>query len=511
MFSTLNDDVIHLILKDIVDTTFITEYSNSEKTPRNPGRNLLPLSLACKALREHCLPIIFRDLYSSRRGVAPKSLWKYVGVLHLRDRVPRGDESGAQQHIDIDVYVDILQSFPALRRLALKIKSATLAEAILLAASSVPTLDELAITATRWEGPQLSAFSRFTHLRSLTLSVGRWPHNTPYFYQEEEMYNVHAYLGLLASQLSHLEISSDICALSTLAEISWPHLISLEMTGHNLPREQIDVSTAVGRMPYLRALHMAIAAPCEGPWDQPPALIYGSPSHNGSSPPSLPTILPSLESLALSNVYATSDTILDELPESLVSLRVLACYTVIRSRRPWTRFRWPRRYSLPEPVAYRVVHHTARMSALTELVLALDFLPTPELVRAIAKSCPQLTMLELEYTRYYEEFALPTQSPYLDSMRDKLSHLEGLQELHISVADLTPTEAIFASSSNIVPRFLPFLESLASSLPKLAKIWLTYNVESLVPTPVFWYKFLVEVDRAGKPYVRGEVVLEFRS
>ncbi|KII83875.1 hypothetical protein PLICRDRAFT_429965 [Plicaturopsis crispa FD-325 SS-3] len=74
--TALHDDVIKIILKHIIDTTPVTQTDGSEQTPRNPARDLLPLSLTCKALRIHCNSIIFRTLYSSHRGIAPRGLWK---------------------------------------------------------------------------------------------------------------------------------------------------------------------------------------------------------------------------------------------------------------------------------------------------------------------------------------------------------------------------------------------------------------------------------------------------
>ncbi|KII83874.1 hypothetical protein PLICRDRAFT_430093 [Plicaturopsis crispa FD-325 SS-3] len=283
----------------------------------------------------------------------------------------------------------------------MRFSSGAPSNALLLAASNIPTLDELSVKARRWQGPQLSAFSHFTHLRRLGLFVGKWPHSgTIYYDQMSELLNVQAYLRVLAPQLFELEISGDICELSTLVSNSWPHLRSLTMSGHGTTWTQAALTTAVARMPSLRKLHMNLAAPCKGPWQQPSAFIYSSPNH--ASPVRLPEVLPHLESLALSNVHTPSDTILDQLPDCLVCLHVLANYDYIRSYDPQTYLLWPRRYPLSEPDAFRIVQHTARMKALTELMLSLDFLPTVQLVRAIAASSPHLRVLQLEYTRYNE-------------------------------------------------------------------------------------------------------------
>ncbi|KII83886.1 hypothetical protein PLICRDRAFT_179922 [Plicaturopsis crispa FD-325 SS-3] len=380
---------------------------------------------------------------------------------------------------------------------------------MLHAASSAPNLIEVIVEDARLGGPQLSAFSTFTRLRRLALSAGRRPPNVPPWTFRGESTNVKAYLGILAPQLTDLEISGDLCDLSTLAQNSWPHLRSLIMTGHAPARRYTELSTVAARMPGLRAMHMNFSVYCEGPWAQPPAFIYSAPPTATEQSPSFATTLPCIESLALSNVYLSYDTILEQLPDRLVSLRILACHDFPPAGTPDNveTPRWPRRFPLSEPNAFRIVHRTSCMVALTELFLALDFLPTPGLVRAIAESCPQLRVLELDYKLYDEPHKAPGPFHSFSSMSDALSLLGSLIELHISVVCLDATYPVFAEDGDhsTIGQFFPFVESLAHRMPALVTVWLSYNVNSsYIIKPVGWYKFIVEVDSQGKPVVRHE-------
>ncbi|KII83868.1 hypothetical protein PLICRDRAFT_429853 [Plicaturopsis crispa FD-325 SS-3] len=450
------------------------------------------------------MPSMLREMYSTQRGIWPQSVWKYVVILRLRDRLPRSVE-----RIDVSRYPAALPFFVALRRLSLRVEHRDTLDALLHAAGSVPNLNDLAIEHARLDGPPLSALSRLTRLRRLAISIDKPPREMCEEKLQEELQNVHECLRILSAHLHELETSADICPLETLADHAWPQLRTLIMTGHSPAYGHMSVSASVARMPCLRVLHLNFSAYCESPfWAQPPIFLYSTPSPRPPTP--LPAALPHLESLVLSNVYQPSDTILDQLPAQLTCLRVFACKDFMLSNRGgYSSLAWPQRFPLSEPQAFRVVQHTSRMAALTELALALSFLPTPELVRAVAAACPQLTVLELAYSGYdTRKFTTDTMSfPSLDTLHDALCLLRALHVLRISVADTSaPGRPQFMNLRNWVV-FIPFLEALAREEPTLGSVALSFDGQGpgMPRQPTRWLTFVVGVDRTGEVYVMDRI------
>ncbi|KII92624.1 hypothetical protein PLICRDRAFT_50993 [Plicaturopsis crispa FD-325 SS-3] len=508
---SINDDTLMLIIDAILDLAPQRTNLYYGRLP-NPVRNLLPLSLTCKHLRDQCLPIIFREAFSTRKGMQPRNIRKYVMILYLRDKMPDDfDSNDAGKTINLRKYIFNLSTFPALRRLVLEF-SRRPSQMLLRAASAPPTLDDLVIECARLDGPRLSGFSRFTYLRRLTLSKHLSSEPPP----QEELDNVRSYLHILSTQLDELEVSGDFCELRTLADTSWPRLRSLTMTGHVLVWDQTDLPSAVARMPCLRTFHMDFSVYYRSPWFPLPPFLYAPRTQReglDSTRKSFLEALPHLTSLALSNVVYPYDAILDHLPERLVTLKVLA------RKDPFSYAAWdegaatviPRWYG-HNPVslstAFHIVRQTSQMPALTELVLSLDRTPPSELVHEISKSCPHLTVLELVHREYGQMIFGDERG---DAMADALLGLRKLQTLRISVAYVFPNgQMMLADSDNMAP-FQHFVEMLAQRMMKLRFVWITclrnlrWHIH--MGSTIHWYRYVIYVDSRGRPYARGEFLL----
>ncbi|KII92622.1 hypothetical protein PLICRDRAFT_37401 [Plicaturopsis crispa FD-325 SS-3] len=507
-----NDDTLMLIIDAILDLT--PQRTNLHYGRLlNPVRNLLPLSLTCKRLREQCLPIIFRQSSSRRRRMHPRSIRKYIQTLHLRD-------SEAVKTISLRGYIFNLSTFPALRRLVLQF-SGRPSQMLLRAASTVPTLDDLDIECARFDGPRLFGLSRFTHLRRLALSIYLPPEPSP----NKEVNNVRSYLHSLSPQLEELEVLGDFCGMCTLADTSWPRLHSLTMTGHAPGWDKTDIPTTVARMPCLRTLNMDFSVCRQNPSSNiPPFLYLPRTQCEGLDVARMPfpEALPHLTSLTLSQVAYPFDAILDHLPERLVSLKVLARKDTIPhsfwDERPFIlRSEWRGYNPLSLSTAFRVAHRIAQMPALTELVLSLDCVPPPELVQAISRSCPRLTVLELA-DKEYGQWAYGEEQEHgvfssLDAMADALCGLRELQTLRISVAYFSPTgQVMLAERDDDLAPFHHFVEMLAQRMVHLKFVWITclrylkWQLSS-ARSVIDWYRYVIYVDGRGRPYARGEFLL----
>ncbi|KII83869.1 hypothetical protein PLICRDRAFT_46627 [Plicaturopsis crispa FD-325 SS-3] len=238
MLPELNEDVITLVIQATLCSAPIGP--NLESTTRYRRRSLLPLSQACRHLREYCLPFMFREVYSTPRGIYPRSIWKYIVILHLRDRLPSSVE-----RFDVSPYVDVLPSLVALRRLVLHVDPGITFDALLRAAGSTPHLYDLFLEDTQLAFPPLSSSPGLNHLRRLSISIATPPRNMSEDELRAELQNVHECMRTLSAHLQDLEIPADICPLRTLADHSWPQLRALVMTGHAPAYGRTTVSAAV--------------------------------------------------------------------------------------------------------------------------------------------------------------------------------------------------------------------------------------------------------------------------
>ncbi|KII95820.1 hypothetical protein PLICRDRAFT_230817 [Plicaturopsis crispa FD-325 SS-3] len=473
-FINLDVDVVTMVLEALIQTT-IPPHGQPYRTPRNPARALLPLSLTCKGLRDQTLPWIFRDVYCWPRGPWPQSLRRYIRIAHLRDQVMRDDDEEGTR-IDITQYVGLLPTFTALRTLVLNFSGRPM-NTLLQSALGAPSLEALCIEGARLDGCRLPAFSHFTMLRRLVLSVNFPPRGE--IDNEEECQNVAFYLRHLSASLHELETAGDLCKFSALSTLRWPCLKSLTMTDHP-PLEPMSLPAVIVNMPVLHTLHMNFSVHCDGPWRQTPPFVYIPIAA------ATPHSLPNLRSLALSNVSGLPhDCILENLPRSLTSLRVSA-FRDDPGLTSGVMAYWPSLRPLSPLDALRLVRCAAQMPELVSLAVSLSLPPSLELVQEVVSACPQLRFLELQDSNYGVRNSYPVPLVPLEIMSDTLSRLVHLREVRISVVDV---KAFIPASRRFMEPYVQFAESLAKSLARLklvsvSSVWDRYELDP-------WLRFTV--------------------
>ncbi|KAG5652560.1 hypothetical protein H0H81_004569 [Sphagnurus paluster] len=215
----------------------------------------------------------------------------------------------------------------------------------------------------------------------------------------EQYRNVEEILKVLAPILLKLEIAGDLVEFHMFTAIQWPRLRSLQFANHMPYRDIIPMPQVVSKMPLLETLGYNFHTSAES--RDPEILCYERGASETAHCASLRSVVPDLKSLSISNVKA-DDTIIEQLPEGLETLRVSALRDPCREARmslhgggkccqynPLDRFE-----------ALRWIEAASKLSSLQELALALKEPPSPTLLAEVVSACPQLRVLELQQARF---------------------------------------------------------------------------------------------------------------
>ncbi|RDB15559.1 hypothetical protein Hypma_004142 [Hypsizygus marmoreus] len=486
--ATLDNDVLFTVF-DALKYTLRYDRSVTSTTPC-----LLPLSSTCKRLRATIAPSIFQRLTNERgmwsecsdNDFWPSTIWKYIETVVVcgDTRSPR-----AMAH---EVVASILPKLPSLKRFSFQMESAP--PVVLLNAIAVIEIAALEFTNVRLDGPPLT--DTFSRLRLTHLLLTASPWRLENLNSTAERKNVADILSTLSNTLVYLKVSGNFISFKTLARLDWPFLQTLTLIDR-IPNEiVIPIPTVISQMPHLRNLHYNFGATSE---TYIPPIVYWPENHASAS---LAATHPCMQSLSLSNI-CPAEHIMDHLPHGLRSLRILA----LRERGqqsllpPWYPFS-----PLRKEDALRIIARAALLPYLVDLALTLVDLPSPNVLDAVAKSCPKLRILEVSKGDFELEEG---DSPYLiQHLIEPLAQLEDLRELRISIGfgsqyigspfrglkDKTPLYRRMDAAGNMFAKMLPKLNFLSFSFGNDGHY-------SELPDHVIWYKYGIVNGVDGNPPV----------
>ncbi|RDB26957.1 hypothetical protein Hypma_004996, partial [Hypsizygus marmoreus] len=357
----------------------------------------------------------------------------------------------------------VLPKLSALNHIRFELAASPPAD-LLLSAAAVSTLDAVEFHTARFDGPSLApTFSQFSQLRSLTLFIGQYRMRD--LNQKQELENIKATLNELAGTLVELEMSGDLVGMTTLSTISWPRLRKLVLTNHIPFGKTIPLTTMVAQMSCLRTLGLNFAAVFA--WADMTPIKFCFDLDGVPSPP-LPSILPHLEVLSISNALP-EDPLFEQLPPNLQVLRVLA----IRDHSPGY-------YStLNEAAAFRVIALAGRLP-LFELALNLEKTPSPSILKAIAAiSIPDAPTSLLQA-----------------SLIRPLHRMRHLRDLRLTVElgpqDDSGAKVVPVERTKIVTRMDTAAQEFAAGLPQLHYIsfsfWNSFKFDGITRN-LIWYRY----------------------
>ncbi|KAG6836011.1 hypothetical protein H0H93_012286 [Arthromyces matolae] len=366
---------------------------------------LVPFSSTSRHFRNVAAPILFEIVDNDQRSWAIP----YVGdeifftrELRLRDYFnikAYHDYTPKTTAVNLNPLRAIAPTLVNLSRLELSLKM-PLDQALFKALLSNSCIESLRFKPVRLDGPLLEDIVRDLPLSRISILSMIVEQDRPRdIVSTEEKNNVRAILKYLSASLTTLEMSGNIVEFPTLAEIQWPQLTHLRMTDRISDGNVIPLSIVVANMPLLRCVSYDFIASLE--FQQGP--IFGGGCETS------PSVFSKIEYLSISNVQPR-DRLVDELPASLKTLRVLAL------RYPFRFYEFSQREHHPyTPLNAREVHRwlTAATSLgdLVELALTTKDAPSPALIAQIASACPRLSTLELEQASF-EDIDASLQSQY---------------------------------------------------------------------------------------------------
>ncbi|RDB26959.1 hypothetical protein Hypma_004998 [Hypsizygus marmoreus] len=484
------DYLVLMFAEDVVKWPFRTKY-------------LIPVSETCRTLRTVAIPFLFREAYNWKRfetkvgqcdespveSVWPPSVGQFIRKLHVRDF----DEG--HKPIDMRALELVLPKLPALNHIRFELIAPPPAD-LISSAAAVSTLDTIEFHKARFDGPSLApTFSRFSHLQSFAMSIGL--SRTGNINLEQELENIKGILSSIAGTLVELEISGDLVEMTTLSTISWPCLRKLVLTDHIPFGKTIPLTSMVGQMPCLRTLGLNFTAVVK--WDLMP-IIFCFDLDDVSSPP-LSSVLPHLQVFSISNALP-EDPLFDQLPPNLEVLRVLA----LRDHLPGYDYRQQQWYSystLNDTAAFRVIEIAGRLP-LVELALNLEKAPSPSILEAIAASCPNLRVLELEEWRHDIHHIEP-QYPLASLIRPllQLQHLRDLRlTLELGDQDDSGAHVWPFARTRLFSRMNAAAQEFAEGLPQLHYISFSYWNSSKyngILRNLIWYGYGIYRGKPGEP------------
>ena len=415
-FQTLDDDSIYLILVALCYTDVTRRL-----------KQLWPLSLTSKRLRELCLPIMFkRVVWPNKRipnieddvPMLPETLWPYIQYVcanfkHLENIFDPSDlnvRNFRLHYSDDDYNIDeLIDAIPKLTGLStFSIHSLTTPPDMLIdALFRCPSLVDLSFEETPLDfRPPLA---HCESLRTLRFRDGRdlrvngspslfirswWESPGRKIYEQIELQRCDLDKAATAHILSvhspflrHVELVSGLTPVCGLADMAWPKIHKLVLTGP-CPSLGEPILPIIQSMPALRDLQILYSRcpPQHGPpyWFVcPPDTIAG----NDKSPTlTLETCSPILRSLTLSNPHP-ADMVFRGMPRSLESLTLLSIYE------------WPHQTKgIDHTFATRIVREVSVCGArLHELRMCVNKEPTVSLVDTIVRSFPGLETLHLGF------------------------------------------------------------------------------------------------------------------
>ncbi|RDB24615.1 hypothetical protein Hypma_008239 [Hypsizygus marmoreus] len=471
------------ILCTVIDKLLVSQWSD-----------IFTLSLVSTTLREITAPLLFKHVKNRRNWrttstnppigeVWPATIWKYIARVDVYDRLspmwPVGD-------VDFGPLALTLPQLQALRHVCFELEGSP-PNILLSAIASARYLNCLEFKNARFDGP--SVVQHFSHmpLESLKISIGHIRDENIDVEQEEA--NVAEILTVLAEQLVHLEISGDLVPFRVLRDAQWPNLLTLLYTDHVPFGDIIPLPAVTSRMPRLQTLGYNFAAAAR--WYKPGFTFC--PKHAVLSP-LLSDTQPHLQVLTMSNIVS-DDTIFDQLPPGLRVLRVLALRDDLRysagenKTMPFYPY-----FPITHRDAYRILDKASQLHHLVELAITLEDCPSPNLMSAVAQSCPGLCILELTQGRYdlNEE-----ESPYtIQSLAQPLMAMKSLHDLRITVwfGEQSAGVRTHATNPEVKIQIEAAAQVFAEILPQLATISFSFtNLTRYDNTchPLTWYHVIV--------------------
>ncbi|KAI0365497.1 hypothetical protein BV20DRAFT_1056366 [Pilatotrama ljubarskyi] len=488
LFQHLNQDVLLEIVEELWRT-----------------KNLRPLSLACRWLRDLCKPVLFSQavvesgfMQSTVHEVfPPQSIWAYIRELTFRGPFQFSPGCSIHSGFPFDEVASWLQD----------------------AFQRMPRLDAILIKGTQYFGVPclvLNAILRAPHLSSFKLaeplvreeSLGRddllftitpalrhfWYTNADHYRgqprrSQVEVQMVLSVLEQAPESLETLVLSSElILSFERLAARSWRKLRTLSLTGERpsqIPSRPLI--SVLACMPSLHTLVLDLAIPA-GAGHEPvwPALIDGS----------LPW--PDLRILSVAFPHP-DDQIYSHLPSTLSSLR-LRC--------------WPRHYihqSWPELGTIQVLQWRSPILSASELLRIVLRCASPrldeldieykqdsdemELLQALPAAFPNVTRLALY--RYRQPGADDIDVAKFAEVLAAFKHLSVLR-VHLDFVDQPhPLSTVHSPVSLFKMReaFARYGNIIASALAS-AKVVCFLDREAAFNK---WYPFRIVADRMSEP------------
>lgn len=193
-------------------------------------------------------------------------------------------------------------------------------------------------------------------------------------------------LGKYSPQLRHLEVSGSLCGLEELASHNWPNLHTLVLTGHSRPVFTVHIVDVLAKMGELQELRLLFAKTKDEKFHTiPPG---GSRSDKGTPP----SVWSSLRSLALSNQCD-----FEGLFQYTTSLERLALSAIVDlPRLPIALSRGDTDQVLKDLTL------NGNGGCLRHFRIMIEDKVNPELCHAIAVTCPELEILEIELCSYHD-------------------------------------------------------------------------------------------------------------
>ncbi|RDB27536.1 hypothetical protein Hypma_003788 [Hypsizygus marmoreus] len=488
-FSTLNYDILHAICDELI---YLYSYQRSFVC-RPPC--LLPLSMTCRRIRELLAPSIFREVRNRRRllcntddypdnTVWPRNIWKHIELVVL--------ENEGKYSMDIVTVASMIPQLPRLKQVRFEMDVAP--PEVLLHATAIAGIRSLVFTKIRLDGPPLTDVFSKSKLTNLLLTVG--PYRPRNLDAPCELDHVAGILSILSKTLIYLKISGDLVSFKTLADLDWPCLRTLTLIDHVPYGQVMPLPLVISHMPLLLNLHYNFGATSLG---RIPPIVFWFENQDFAS---LANTHPCLKSLSMSNVYPPEHT-LDELPEGLRSLRILALREQNREtlRGPWYPFS-----PLREDDAFRILANASLLPNLIDLALTLEDLPSPVLLKAVTEACPRLCNLEISQGLFERK---QVESPYsTESLAEPLIRLRFLCDLRISIGfGKQYTGSVFYGLRDKTPLLLRMeaaAQVFACKLTHLNSVSFSFENDGLyagLRELVIWYRYRITNGGDGKPLI----------
>ncbi|KAH7890231.1 hypothetical protein F5I97DRAFT_1833688 [Phlebopus sp. FC_14] len=435
--SILNADILHILISELLPSK-----GSSPKT------TLLNLASASRHFREACLPFLFAEVRWPHKSKAdkesglqfyPDTLWPYIRHFRLewhdewtepgRIRYGYMDRDGNYCPRHLDVCISAILKMPKLNKFTLScpfIPPQALFEAI----GQCRALNAFTLIDTPVDMGLVSLYPaplRFVNLTPVgqSLRIGDGLIDPKFseitFFMKDwrrkhrsqtslrglrELRSSAVFLRQHAPNLTHLELSGDLCSFVSLAAIHWPNLHTFVLHGH-IPNAQptllfqngptppdVHIFDVLDRMPCLSDLRLLFSRRAQD-FD----LLGPEPLDASRA-----AKLASLTSFAVSNACK-----LDGILQHMTSLERLAILALVDLPR------WP--IALGHGEVARVLADVARSGCqLKHLRIIIEDKLTPAICRLIATNCPDLEVLEVELCGYHDGKSVCSGHEFLDAL-----------------------------------------------------------------------------------------------